>query len=413
MIDDTEDIELPRYSRPIGVARGPVAEPSATASSATASNESLGVLTPFAGLLGGPTEPGGYAAPAFSYLALRPLVVERLLERESVTVRSEASPRAEPDRPGTTGELRVRHLLRSDPGGVLDRSDRPEPSETTGSPTPPGTDRSVVDDLRSALRPGPEGSPGPVRDLTVLDSDRSGDAKSDRRSERPVEPIRNVTVLERIRSREPSATDPDRESATGRDEVSIPAERRPDGSPEAGDPPTLSLPPTVTAVTNTTVRRSVPPPPAPGSGSVDIRPGAASGPTASAAGDGSRDAVGDGETPAPAPARTTLAAQARVPAEGRPELTVVTARPGPGSDGSESPGTDGDRTNGQGTRTGSPPGGDRFTGRTGREGPPQRPRQDTTMEALFDDTVEMNRLVDRLYREFQRKTRVERERRGL
>lgn len=35
------------------------------------------------------------------------------------------------------------------------------------------------------------------------------------------------------------------------------------------------------------------------------------------------------------------------------------------------------------------------------------------MTELFDDTVEMNRFVDRLYREFQRKERIERERRGL
>lgn len=402
--DDTEDIELPRYSRYIGVARGPVADPAAAASTGA-----FGILTPFVGVLGGPMEPGGHAAPAFSYLALRPLVLERVVERESVIVRSEISPRVEPDRPETRGDLRVRHLLRNDPVPPgIDRSAIDEP-------------RSVVDEPRSVPRAERESSPGAVRDLAVLDTVRSRDAASDDRPERPAEPIRNVTVLgderltvlERIGSREPPATDPDREPATDRGELPPPVARRPDGSTGAGDPPTLSPPPTVRTVTNTTVRRSTIPPPAPGTGNVGLRIGAASGPTAPSIGDGPRNLAGDREAMAPAPARTTLAAPARSPAAGSPELTVVTARSGPERGGAEPPGTDGDRTNGRGTRTGSPLGGDRPVGRNGREGPPQRPRQDTTMEALFDDSVEMNRLVDRLYREFQRKTRIERERRGL
>jgi hypothetical protein len=82
----------------------------------------------------------------------------------------------------------------------------------------------------------------------------------------------------------------------------------------------------------------------------------------------------------------------------RPRSDVRTARDGTALDGE---GTPLDATD------------DRPPGPTGRAGPERRPGQETTMAALLDDTTEMNRLVDRLYREFQRKSRIERERRGL
>lgn len=374
---DEDEIELPRYCRPIGVARGPVTDAPNTEFSGY-----IGVLSPFAGVLNGPVEADRGPSPAFSYLTLGPLVIERVLERESVTVRAEES-----DRPETAEELRVRHLLWRDP--TAPEADRPAPSDPSE----------------------------PIREVAVPGTAAPGEGTPDDRTDTPAGAIRNVsvlgnrdlTVLERFYAGAPSAGDrgedprPDRTGAPSRGEHLTIQE-----TPRSDEQPTLSPSMTMTTVTDTTVQRSPPARPGP------LRPvveKTSERPATASPGRGSHDRS-DNSADTDLGVRTTPASQERPRSERSPELTVVAARPA-GENDETRLGTEGERVNGLYPRDRSTLDGDRPAGRTRREGPPQRPPQEITMTELFDDTVEMNRFVDRLYREFQRKERIERERRGL
>lgn len=378
---DEDEIELPRYSRHIGVVRGPVADPANPGDGG-----SIGVLGPFAGVLNESVRIDRGASPAFSYLTLGPLVVEQLLERETVTVRSEGS-----DRPETTDELRVRHLLWGDP----------RTSETD--------------------RPTSEDAPEPVEELTVLDTATPGEVRVDDRTGTPADAIRNVTVLggrdltvlERVDTSAPPAGDRSVAPTPSRTRSPTLEQPRTDRDTPISDdePPSPTMRPTVTNVTHTTVRHSSPvrpvsPPDAPPRRVEEESERSATTPS-------ERDprATSDRGDDADLAVRTASPSRERPPSDRGPELTVVSARPAETGE-TRRPGTDGAHTNGAAPGDGRTPDSDRPAARP-RPGPPSRgPRKNTTMTALLEDTTEMNRLVDRLYRELQRKERIERERRG-
>lgn len=376
---DGDEIELPRYSRHVGVVRGPVAD-----QVNPGVGGSIGVLGLFAGVLNGPAETDRGPSPAFSYLTLGPSVVERLLERETVTVRTEDS-----DRPESAGELRVRHLLWGDP----------RTSET---------DRTTS-----------RGAREPVEETTVLDIAAPGEVTAGDRTGTPDDAIRNVTVLgsreltvlDRVDTMAPLAVDRSVDPTPNRT-GSPPSEqsRTVRNTPISGEEPALSTT-TVTNVTDTTVRRASPVRPASRSDSTPRRVEAESERSTRAPSErGSRDTSDHGDD-ADLAVRTASPSRERPPSVGGPELTVVSARPAETGE-TRRPGTEGERTNGTAPGDGRALDGDRPAVRPRREASVS-PRATTTMTALLEDTTEMNRLVDRLYREFQRKERIERERRGL
>lgn len=385
--EDTDDVELPRYSRPIGVARGPVRGPSATDP-----GDSIGVLRPFAGLLNGPVELGGGAFPTFSYLILQPLVVERILEGGARTLETDRPEREERDRAETTPELRIYHLLRGDSGSTK-------------------VDNSTIRGKRLERRPGrterTDDHPEPIRDVTVLETPRSRGKGWGVRADRPTGPLRDATVLKAPRMVVPATGYTGSDSTLGRSgRASSRGARLADEGPRGtGERQTLSPPSTTSSITNTVVQQPALIPAVARPGTDDT--------STSASSSRERDASGSEDDTTSGFPHTTRSDRDRPTGKRGPELTLVTARPAPGREEPRGPGPDGESGYGPGERSGSGTGGKPPSAWTEREGSAPQPRSPPTMTSLLDNTTEMNRLVDRLYREFQRKTRIERERRGL
>lgn len=142
MTDDDGPADLPTFSRRIGVL---------TARSETGS---LGVLEPFSGVLNPSAEserrPGAQSIPSLSYLTLQSLVQRELVERESANAGQEPSNRREP--PEQSTERRVYEVLR----------DADESDSSGRSPDSDARTASTEADRQStALGDASEGSPSP------------------------------------------------------------------------------------------------------------------------------------------------------------------------------------------------------------------------------------------------------------
>ena len=391
-------MKLPRYSRLIAVVHEPAQRAPVTHSSGSSS-----VLTPFAGLLNALAEPSQDTYPflTFSYLTLQPLIDERILDRESVIIRDDRMMREDKDRAETTRELRVHHLFRGD-------SVAPDPE----------ADQSTNEESRQMFHPGPENRSEPTRDISVVEPFRSRGTESSDQTDRLRGPIQNITilgaesltVLKGAHTGVPQTGDRTQDQTSDRERASARSERLTAKVPPGrGERPRLSSTPTMMSMTNTTLRRPMQARPVSGSPTGEFRVrDAGKSPTLEPTGDEAPDGRSDATL---GPIRTTLANRDGLPRKPSQKLTVVDSTPlrdeTPAQNGPNREHSEPETTGMPFPRPGEPFSSDRS------ERTADRSANHPTVKSITNDRTEMNRLVDRLYDEVQRKLRIERERRGL
>lgn len=381
MPDDPATFELTRYARPIGVAGSWDGE----------TTDSIGVLSPFSGLVDPTIAVGERLAPTFSYLSLQPLVVESIRHEHHETVHSLPEEPKEDETDTPERELRVSHLLERERRHDNERVvtvDTARPSRL-GREAP---SMAVFDSLRTELQPRQSGAddktpkraspdPGPVRDISVFDPTITAvDRTESGVDSRPYTTILAVS----------SHLDQASERASSLQKTGQPV-------------PMIQAPTVVAAGTGFDGPAPVTPAPVPDAGPSPAR-------TAPPMTVESSPRSHPGQAPTQ-PRRNSEVDTDRQPSRQPLVLTVVDSAPPPATADAASTSTE---THSESRPPGTPfppPGSDRATVQPDRTA--TRPTPDPTVTAITADRTEMNRLVDRLYEEVQRKQRVERERRGL
>lgn len=406
MPEEYDEIELPRFARPIAITPSPV-----QGRSPEAADGPIGVLPSFTGLLGLRVESGERALPALSYLVLRPLAVPELSGPEGGDDTTGGTERAASDGTDTGTDLEVYQILGreageepgreassrrpvGDVGNIGERShfsDYPrtlvERRDTGGRWADPSTGRPGAEVVRSD-----SGTPWrSAEDPKEKENDQRGPNTAVEpwiapREERPDA----GSDLRELRSRptreEPSEDRDDRPPASERNGIGAATEQR-EGSADL-DAPTMTVPRTMTTIDDVTTRRT------------DFAP-LARGVETTVPGVGDRRSrenarlEGDREASSGVDRAASAGPEDSV-SESGPELTV--------------------------RRAGSNYGGE--YGEHGDTGRSQRSQRETERVERQDDVpsrtipslgrdVDLDRLVDRLYQALERKMRVERERRGL
>lgn len=146
MSEEEDEFELPRFSRPIGIATSP--SPVPREDRLESRNGSIGVLNPFGGVLTLRTEPGLGTSLSLSYLTLRPLVFQ---ERSNQSVvRTLPGSGGTSSRTDETGAGRVGSIERSVPDrSGIDRVHTVYRTPWAGTPAEIDPDRSPRTALES------------------------------------------------------------------------------------------------------------------------------------------------------------------------------------------------------------------------------------------------------------------------
>jgi hypothetical protein len=387
--DGPEGVDFPRFSRRIGILN------QSTRPSAAIGRSGIGVLRSFSGVLQPEPPTDGRPLPDLSYLTLRP-VANRIIERE----RSVSAEETQPDLEPTRGALEDRSSS-TDPNAVAGGLREPSPTTTAGSPT----DAEVT--VREALRES-DGSNSSDTGPTVSDDQRG--ARDIRTLESDfLTQLRRTMSSQRADNRTRSADSPgsvvtaDRNRSTAPDQSSD----APDVSARSARSSWATL-----SEDDLTVRQQSGPP---------LVESADTDRDASQTGDRSRSDRSDTSTPAPGAPPEDERASRRVHRSERGErVSSSQSSPGKGpyptlrlreDDGSI------DRANGPAdaddvtdTRHQDP------RGDSDTAGQPSVSRDRGSVSLPSDlslDDEDASRFVDALYRELERKARIERNRRGM
>ncbi len=397
--DETEETRLPQFVRSIGVVydRYPIA-------TELREHSSIGILASFAGVLLNPSRRRENVAPTFSYLSLQPLVVKEIRQRERTTGRNEHRyAGVESDSPR---EVTVRHLLQNARINTEEQRAQSSISDNQEASAYNTTTDRQRERMPANLNDGPSIPTESVRSVTVIER---GAPRTDT-STRPHKSVRNVTRLDLPRQVLLELADQPSHSR-GAEPMLVRLQPERTASRTAKHAETTQLdatasPTMIPSISNTTENQ--------------VAPMQAI----------SQSRLGDNtELQSPHPASpdslkgrqpvdatpTSPSSHNQSTSASRPKLTLATAPSSPNSDDARTATTIDQRESVERARRRTeeldgPPLSARTEPTTSRSRPP---RGDTTMTAVLEDTTAMNRFVDRLYSELEKKTRIERERRGF